>query len=111
MNVKATIKEIKTIHTSGEGARVDQPIVEFTLSITKDGDKDEKGQPKEYELKFTEMLCNLANLDAQQLANLLEMYVKDYVETAFGWTEAIESKTGDWANAKDLIGKTYNISI
>jgi hypothetical protein len=101
-NIQAKISDVKTIHTN-EGARADQPLVEFTLEMTIDKEKKE--------LKFTEMLCNLANLDSESLSNLLESHIKNYVETAFGWAESIEPKTGDWSRAKDLIGKTYTINI
>jgi hypothetical protein len=99
VNVK--ISDVKTIHTN-DRTKVDQPIVEFTLELMIDNEKKE--------LKFTEMLCNLADLDSKQLLEHLNGHIQDYVRTAYKGRDEINSQ-GNWDKTANIIGKTYTITV
>lgn len=104
MRVQAKVKKIVTINTDAEGLRENQPMAEFTLEIRKDGVKIPT------EIKFTEMLSNLAGMDAIQIADHMAMIIEDYVKTAIKGQAALNPKR-EWLEQSRLVGAEYTFDI
>lgn len=104
VQVNVKIADVKTIHTTG-GNRLNQPMIEVTLEINKIGETDK------YEIKFSEMLSNIADKTNQELLDMLEMLVGAYVRTAYKGQQSLDSETGEWKRAAQAIGKEYIIEI
>lgn len=104
MRVQVKVKKIVTINTDAEGLRENQPMAEFTLEVRKDG----KGTPRE--IKFTEMLCNLAGMDAIQITDYMAIIIEDYVKTAIKGQTALGSDK-EWVDKSRLIGSEYTFDF
>lgn len=104
VQVNVKIADVKTIHTHS-GSRLDQPMIEVTLEINK------VGEPEKYEIKFSEMLSNIADKTNQELLDMLEMLVGSYVKTAYKGQESLDTETGEWKRRSQAIGKEYIIEL
>lgn len=104
MRVNAKITKVVTINTDTEATRENQPLAEFTLEISKEGSAEKR------EIKFTEMLSNLARMDAIQIANYLAVIMEDYVRTAIKGQEALGSDK-KWVEQSRLIGTEFTFDI
>ena len=103
MRLNVKVKDVVTINTDTE-SQENQPMVEFTLEVRKDG------SPTPREIKFTEMLCNLAGMNAVQIANHMAMLIEDYVKTAIKGQTALNPKQ-EWVEKSRLIGSEYTFDF
>lgn len=103
MQVTATLKNIITIHTGTETSKADQPMIEVTLEMN-DGTNTQ-------EIKFTEMLSNLAGMDEAAVMDYFQDILADYVGTAYKGQQALEPVSGDWKHAKTLEGRQFIIEV
>lgn len=102
VNVK--VKDIITIHTSS-GGRLDQPMIEVMLEVNK------VGETEKYEIKFSEMLSNLASMTPSDLQVYVQKIVEAYVETAYKGQQTLDPGTGDWEKQAQYIGKEFTVEI
>ncbi|MBA7576331.1 hypothetical protein ES708_18170 [subsurface metagenome] len=102
VNVK--IKDIQTIHTNTK-KRLAQPLIEVTLECNK------VGQTEKHEIKFSEMLSNLADKTNEELLDFVERLVRSYVETAYKSQRAIDPGTGDWNKTSLAVGKELIVEV
>lgn len=106
MNVKVTIKDVRTISTAVDD-RENTPIAEITLELER---LDEIGS-RPTELKFTEMLSVLADMTSEELDTHLENIIKDYVGLAFRGQKLLDESTGEWKDASRLVNREYLIEV
>jgi len=104
VQVNVLVKDVKTIHTH-HGGRLDQPLVEVTLEVNK------AGETEKHELKFTEMLYNLAGMTEQELMDKVESLVTAYVMSAYRGQGEVDSATGEWKEKAKIIGRTFVVDV
>jgi len=104
MQVNVKVKDIITVHTD-ENGRLDQPLIEVTLEVNKVGETEKR------EIKFSEMLSTIADMDNAQLMDHVEMLVQSYARTAYKGQQELDTETGDWARTDQAIGKEFVIEV
>jgi len=104
VQVNVKVKDIVTVHTD-ENGRLDQPLIEVTLEVNK------VGETEKHEIKFSEMLSTIADMDNAQLKDHVEMLVQSYTRTAYKGQQELNSETRDWARMDQAIGKEFVVEI
>ena len=102
INVK--IKDIVTIHTAKEN-RLDQPLIDVTLECNK------AGETEKHEIKFSEMLSNLADMTSEELLDYVEQLVRSYAETAYKGNQAFDPVTGNWDKTSLVMGREFTVEV
>lgn len=97
--VSAKIKSINTIHTTDENSRQDTPVIEFVMELNDGKDITE--------LKFTEMLSNLARKTDAEVDEFIQQLVTAYVGSSYLGLDEVEPETGNWDKVPALLNKTY----
>lgn len=104
MKVNVKIKDVVTIHTT-EGKRLDQPLIEVTLEANK------VGETEKYEIKFSEMLSNLAGMTNEELLDYIEGLVQSYARTAYKGQQALDPVTRDWDKTSLAVGREFIVEV
>ncbi len=104
VQVNVKIADVKTIHTATE-KRLDQPLIEVTLEVNK------VGETEKYEIKFSEMLSNIAGKTNPELLEMIEMLVLSYVQTAYRGQAELDTETGVWKRTSLAIGKEFIVEV
>lgn len=104
MQVNVKVKDIVMIHTD-ENGRLDQPLIEVTLEVNKVGETEKR------EIKFSEMLSTIADMDNAQLRDHVEMLVQSYARSAYKGHQELDPETRDWARTDQAIGKEFVVEV
>jgi len=106
MEVQVKVIDVKTIHTNTDvdtKDMADQPMIEVTLETTVSG--------KTEQIKFTEVLSNIAHLNRQGIKNYFKSVITNYVQMAYAGQRAVDSVSKEWLDKDAILGLQFTLDI